>query len=78
MERPDLDEALSIIFYRCEYAARLAGEAYRTPDGEDDEGKVDPIHPYAAQVLTEAVPLAAIGLFILAFKNQPSEATHEQ
>ena len=73
-DRPDLDEALHTIFERAEYAVRLAGEAYMTPDGEDEGGKIDPIHPYADHIIKDTVPLAIIGLFLLAWKSQDHSA----
>jgi hypothetical protein len=68
--RPSLEEALESIAERVEYAARLATEAYQTPDNEDEKGKpVDPIHDYADHIVKDTVPLAVLGLFLLANKN---------
>jgi hypothetical protein len=73
--RPDIDEALEALSERVEYALRLAAEAYSTPDGEDENGKLDPIFAYTEHVVSEVVPLAVLGLFALSARAALTNTT---
>jgi hypothetical protein len=78
VRRPDLDEALESIGERVEYAIRLATEAHMTDDcTEDDEGKIDPIHAYADGVIKDTIPMAVLGLFLLAYRPRPNNGAEQ-